>query len=178
MSKSSSTKKMRNHLTSLTKEELINLILKFAPQSFFDAIESQFANQSKAIEIFNQATEAITAIFSDDTLLYSPKEFERQLLGQFNKLSGLWAKLPLQIGDLILKTIEDIQEAFEEGYLYIEHYGKEDEYFESEDINDYIIRFVKSLPNDIQADYQKRLMEVLDNFGYSTFTSLEEQLSE
>ncbi len=177
MSQSSSIKKIKNYLASLTKEELINLILKFAPQSFFDAIESQFANQGEAIEIFNRVTEGIRAIFSDDTLLYSPKKFENQLFGQFNKLSGLWAKLPLEISELILKTIEDIEEAFEEGYLYIENYDREDEYFESEDINDYIIRFVRSLPSDIQADYLKRLMQVLENSGYSTFMSVQEQLS-
>ncbi|MEB3311050.1 MAG: hypothetical protein VKJ02_12520 [Snowella sp.] len=177
MSKSGLTKKITNYLSSLTKEELINLILKFAPQSFFDAIESQLANQSEAIEIFNRVQEAIGAIFSDDTLLYSPKAFEDQLFGQFNKLSGLWARLPLEIGDLILTTIEDIEEAFEEGYLYIENYDKEDEFFESEDINNYIIRFVRSLPNDMQAGYLKRLMNVLEQSGYSTFMSVQEALS-
>lgn len=178
MSRSSSpTKKTRSYLASLAREELIELILKFAPQSFFDAIENQSTSQSKDLEIFTRTTKSISSMLSDHSLLYNPSEFEHQLLEEFNKLSGLWDKLPLQIGDLIIKTIKDIEEAFEEGFLYIEKYTDEDDYFESEDINSYIVRFVKSLPNEIQADYLRRLMKVLDNYGYSTFMSVQEELS-
>ena len=47
MSKANSTDKVRRHLKSFTKEELINLILKLAPQSFIDNINSQFASNKK-----------------------------------------------------------------------------------------------------------------------------------
>ncbi len=40
MSQANSTDKTHNYLQSLTKDELINLILKFAPQSFIDIYPS------------------------------------------------------------------------------------------------------------------------------------------
>jgi hypothetical protein len=177
MSKSNSKKKTQNYLESLTKEELIDLILKFAPQSFFDDINSQFASQGEAMVLFEEASEAINTILSNESLLYNPSEFERKLLQQLEKLRGLWDKLPLQIGDLIIKIIEDVEQAFEDGYLYVENYDKGDEYFESEDVNDYIFRFTSNLPKDMKSNYAEKLKEVLNNSGYSTFLSIEKKLS-
>ena len=64
-----STEKIENYLASLTKEELISLVLKLAPQTFFDAINAQFASQSEAKVIFKAAKKAINAILSDERLL-------------------------------------------------------------------------------------------------------------
>jgi transcription elongation factor GreA-like protein len=177
MSKSTSKKKTQNYLESLTKEELIDLILKFAPQNFFDSIDSQFASQGEAMILFKETSEAINTIFSDESLLYDPSEFERKLLKQLEKIRGLWDKLPSQIGDLIIKIIEDVEQAFEDGYLYIENYDKEDEYFESEDVNDYIFHFTGNLPKDMKSNYAKKLKKALNNSGYSTFSSIEKKLS-
>ena len=177
MSKTNSTDRMRNHLESLTKDELINLILKFAPQSFIDNTNSQFASRKEALTIFNKASKAIDNILSDEELLYDPSGFERELLTQLQKLRGLWDKLPSQIGDLIIKIIEDVEQAFEDGYLYIENYGEGDDYFESEDANDYVFHFVNALPKEIKFDYVEKLKEVLNNSGYSTFISVQRKLS-
>ncbi|MEE3718308.1 hypothetical protein V2H45_16330 [Tumidithrix elongata RA019] len=177
MSKSNAKKKTQNYLESLTKEELIDLILKFAPQSFLDNINSQFASQGEAIVLFKEASEAINTIFFDESLLYNPSEFERELLKQLETVRGLWDKLPSQVGDLIIKIIEDVEQAFEDGYLYVENYDKGDNYFESEDVNDYIFRFTSSLPKDMQSNYSKKLKKVLNNSGYSTFSSIEKKLS-
>ena len=177
MSKANSKSKIRNYLESLTKDELITLILKFAPQSFIDNINSQFASKKEALTIFDKTSKIINNILSDEELLYNPSEFERELLKQLEKLRGLWDKLPSQIGDLIIKMVEDVEQAFEDGYLYIEKYGEEDDYFESEDVNDYVFRFVNTLPKEIKFDYIEKLNELLNNSGYSTFMSVERKLS-
>ena len=177
MSKANSTDKMHNYLESLTKDELIHLILKFAPPSFIEHIKSQFASKKEALTLFNKASKAIDNILSDEDLLYNPSGFERELLKQLERLRGLWDKLPSQIGNLIVKIIEDVEQAFEDGYLYIENYGEGDDYFESEDVNDYVFRFVNTLPKDIQFDYVEKLKEVLHNSGYATFMSVERKLS-
>ncbi len=177
MSKANSTDKTHNYLQSLTKDELINLILKFAPQSFIDNINSQFASKKEALTIFDKTSKTIDSIFSDEDLLYNPSGFERELLKQLEKLRGLWDKLPSQIGDLIIKIIEDVEQTFEEGYLYIENYREGDDYFESEDVNDYVFHFVNSLPKEIKFDYVTKLKGVLNNSGYSTFMSVERKLS-
>ena len=177
MSKTRSTTKARKYLENLTRDELIDLIVKFAPQSFIDNINSQFASKKEALTIFDKTSKTIDKILSDDELLYSPSEFERELLKQFEKLKCLWDKLPSQSGDLIIKMIEDVEQAFEEGYLYIERYGEEDDYFESEDVNDYVFRFVNQLPDEMKIDYVERLREILNNSGYSTFLSVKRKLS-
>lgn len=177
MSKANSKSKIRNYIESLTKDELITLILKFAPQSFIDNINSQFASKKEALTIFDKTSKTINNILSDEELLYNPSGFERELLKQLEKLRGLWDKLPSQIGDLIIKMVENVEQAFEDGYLYIEKYGEEDDYFESEDVNDYIFRFVNTLPKEIKFDYIEKLNELLNNSGYSTFMSVERKLS-
>ena len=177
MSKANSKSKIRNYIESLTKDELITLILKFAPQSFIDNINSQFASKKEALTIFDKTSKKIDNILSDEELLYNPSGFERELLKQLEKLRGLWDKLPSQIGDLIIKMVEDVEQAFEDGYLYIEKYGEEDDYFESDDVNDYVFRFVNTLPKEIKFDYIEKLNELLNNSGYSTFMSVERKLS-
>ena len=84
----------------MTKEQLIDLILKFATQSFLDSINVQFATQDEAVLILEETSKAITTILSDEELLYNPSEFERELLKQLEKIRGLWDKFPSQIGDI------------------------------------------------------------------------------
>ena len=79
MERNSSTNKIRNYLESLTRDELINLILKFAPQSLIDNISSQFARKKEPLTIFNKTSKTIDKILSDEDLLYNPSEFEREL---------------------------------------------------------------------------------------------------
>ena len=176
MSKSNSKKKIVNYLESLTKKQLIDLIFKFAPQNFLDSINVQFASQDEAVLILEETSKAITTILSDEELLYSPSEFERELFKQLEKIRGLWAKFPSQIGDLIFRIIEEVEQAFEDGYLYIQNYDQEDDYFESEEVNDYIVCFVNNLPKNLQPNYRKELKVTLDNYGYSTFSSVEGKL--
>lgn len=116
-------------------------------------------------------------MLSDEELLYNPSKFEDELLKQLEKLRGVWDKLPLEIGDLILKIMRDIEEAFEEGYLYLDHYGREDDYFESEIVNNYIFDFFSSLPENLKPSYIKDLNKILESFGFSTFHSIEQRLS-
>ncbi|MBF0290238.1 MAG: hypothetical protein HQM14_20675 [SAR324 cluster bacterium] len=177
MDKTNSKNKIRSYLESQTKEELIDLILKFAPQSFVDNINSRSSNKKQALAIFNKTSSAIEKILCDDELLYSPNEFESALLKQLEKFRGLWDKLPLQIGVLIIKIIEEIEQAFENGYLYLEGYGEEDDYFESEEVNDYIFQFVEALPEETLFDYVEKLKDTLSESSYSTFMSLEQKIS-
>ncbi|MDX2506811.1 MAG: hypothetical protein QNL62_20370 [Gammaproteobacteria bacterium] len=177
MSKVDSTNKVRNYLEKLTKDDLINLIFKFAPQSFIDNINGQFASNKEALTMFNRVSKTIDNILSDEGLLYEPNGFEQELLKQLEKIKGLWDKLPIQIGDLIIEIIEGVEQAFEDGYLYIENYGEKDDYFESEDINNYMFQFANNLPNKIKFDYVEKLKETISNSGYSTFMSIEEKLS-
>ncbi|MEL6555501.1 MAG: hypothetical protein AAFQ63_18880 [Cyanobacteria bacterium J06621_11] len=171
-----SAKKVETYLASLTKKELIDLVLKLAPQTFFDAIEAQFASQAEAEAIFNQAEKAVDAILSDERLLYDPSQFEKKIMEQLGQLRGLWDKLPSEIGYLLLNFMREVDQAFENGYLYLESYDTEDDYFESEAVNDYIVRFASHLPSDLKSSYIEELKTVLEGAGYSTFFSIQDKM--
>ncbi len=164
------------YLENLSKEEIIDLIIKLAPPSFFDNINTKFSSTNQGTDTFEKISNNINLMFDDELLLYNPKKFEDKLFKQLEKLRGLWDKLPLEIGDLIISIMQDIENAFEDGYLYIEHYQEEDEYFESEAINQYIVDFANNLSPDNQCNFLSNLKEILDCFGYSTFSSIEKKL--
>ena len=177
MNRPRSTENIENYLETLSKEELIGLVLKLAPQSFFDAINARFSSKSEAKKIFKKVEKEIDSILADERLLYAPSKFEKKLLEQLEKLRGLWDKLPTEIGGLLLQLIQTVDQAFEDGYLYLTRYGTEDEYFESETVNDYIFRFVSSLPTEMKASYTEELRILLEGALYSTFLSLSQRLS-
>lgn len=177
MKTSYSAEKVEAYLASLTKKELMGLILKLAPQTFFDAINAQFASQAEAEAIFSKAEKAMDAILSDERLLYDPSQFEQKVLEQLEKLRGLWDKLPSEVGYLLLKFMREVDQAFENGYLYIERYDTEDDYFESEAVNDYIFRFASSLPSEIKPSYIEEVKTVLEGARYSAFLSIQDRIT-
>lgn len=178
MSQDKATQTLYQHLESLTKAELIQLIIKFAPESFRTTIHSRVATEEEARIIFKQTSKLIANLFTDEELLYDPDEFERELIHQLEKLRGLWETLPLEIGNLLITLIQKVERAFDDGYLYLETYGGEDEYFESEVVNAYIFQFVTSLAEENQRQYIEQLQDLLAVAGYSTFLSLERSLAE
>ena len=133
MKKSNSIEKIENCLGSLTKEELISLILKLASQPFFDAINAQFASQSQAKAIFRKVAKAVNTILSDERLLYDPSKFTEELLEQLEKLRGLWDKLPSEIGGLLLKTDSGLLiKLLRMATCILKNMTQRDEYFESQ----------------------------------------------
>jgi len=164
------------YLENLSKEEIIDLITKLAPSSFLDNINTKFSSNNQGINTFNKISQTINSMFEDEILLYNPKKFEDKLLQQLETLRGLWDKLPLEIGDLIISIMKNVENAFDENYLYIENYQEEDEYFESEAINQYIVDFANNLNPENKDNFLSNLQEILDSFSYSAFLSIEKKL--
>ena len=54
MSKPNLKKRTLTYLNNLTKEELIELVLKFAPKSFFENINRQFVSQDEAMNLLKE----------------------------------------------------------------------------------------------------------------------------
>lgn len=178
MSKDSENCEVREYLNSLTKEELRDLFFELAPESFFNRISNKLISKHEALVQFNETSESINELFSNDILLCNPKEFRSELLELLEELRGLWGQLPREIGELIIRIIEQTEGAFEGGYLYKHSYRGEEEYFESEEVNEYIFRFAKGLPQEVRSDYQARLRGVLGQCSYGTFLDVERGLSE
>lgn len=159
----------QSYLETLSKEELIELLVKFAPKQFFSEINNSFSNNKDAVNIFLKVQKAVQKLFSDYDLLYSPSDFEGALMKQFNLLKGLEKHLKKEIGELILYAVKEVEQAFDEGYLYLDGYYNDDDYFTSEDFEKYILKYAASLDFEEKFIFLQNLADLLNNQSYDTF---------
>jgi len=162
---------LKEHLKSLSKDELIDLVVKFAPGGFITQIKNKYTSNSEAIAVYNKVEKKIKGFFNDPELLYEPSCFEDALISALDQLSGLEHQLVEETGKLILFIMENVEDAFDEGYLYIDsYYG--DDYFESKAFCSFVIRYIKQLSFKQKTDYLFRLDEVLNSMSYDTFENI------
>jgi len=162
---------IKSHLKQLSKEELVNLVMKFAPENYIIQIQNSKTGKKNALEIFTKVEKNILGFFQDDELLWDPSGMEAALMGQLNKLKGLENQLPDLIGKLILKIMMEVNNAFDEGYLYIDNYYEED-YFESQEFDNYVISYIKQLPFKDKMRFLPELDNTLGQMSYNTFEQI------
>ncbi len=160
----------QSYLETLSKEKLIELIMKYAPKQFFIEIGNSFSGNKEAVNVFMKVQKAIQRLFKDSDLLYSPSEFEGALLKQINLLKGLEKHLKKEIGELIMYVVNEIDSAFDEGYLYTDGYNED--YFTSEDFEKYIIKYATSLEFEERIIFLQNLGDLLNNQNYDTFHNI------
>lgn len=159
------------HLKKLSKSELIKLVKKFIPDDFVMQLQNQKTDKEDAIVIFQQVEKKINGFFNNNELLWDPSGMEDALIKQLKKLSGFENVIADQIGALFIRIIEQVNEAFDEGYLYIDgYYG--DDYFESSSFNQLVIDFTRHLPFDKKILYLEKLDKTLEMMSYDTFEEI------
>jgi len=164
---------LKKYLKSLSKKDLVLLVMKFAPLDFVTEVQNREVPGTDAEAIFRKTEKKIRKFFEDDELLYDPEGMEKALMLQLNQLKGLETRIAVEIGELILFIIRSIEQAFNEGYLYLDHYYQDD-YFESEAFCEYVIAYVKQLPFKAKTYYLGQLDQVLNEMSYDTFYTIEE----
>lgn len=147
--------------------------MKFAPQNFITEVQNLQVPEPDAEAIFRKTEKKIRKFFEDDELLYDPEGMEKALMSQLNKLKGLESLIAFEIGGLILLIVRKIEDAFNEGYLYLDHYYQDD-YFESEAFCEYVIAYLKQLPFEAKTAYLGQLDQALNEMSYDTFYAIEE----
>jgi hypothetical protein len=166
----------KQYLSALDKNELIKLVDKYAPKSFRNEINNRNSDSSVAQKAFRSVRKNIEEIFNDEELLFSPSDFEASLTGQLEKLKGFEKQLPKEIEDLIIYLIENVNNAFDEGYLYIDNYSYED-YFESEAFCEFVCEFTGNLPFNEKIEFLIRLDTALNYMSYDTFEEIGENFT-
>ncbi|MGD0755281.1 MAG: SWIM zinc finger family protein [Bacteroidales bacterium] len=164
------------YLFTLDKNELIKLVDKYAPKSLKNEINNRNADSSVALKTFHLVQSNIEEIFKDEELLFSPSDFETSLIAALEKLKGFDKQLPNDIEDLILYIIENVNNAFDEGYLYIDNYSYED-IFESEAFCEFVCEFTGKLPFNEKIEFLIRLDEALNCKSYNTFEDIGENFN-
>ncbi len=161
---------VHQHLLGLSKDELVTMLLKHAPEGLLLEIRNRHASGPEALNIFNKAEAAIHHLFTNTELLYSPNDFSEALEKQVSRLLGLEHQIQDQLSELIFVTISEIENAFDRGYLYDDEY---DTAFElPEAFNRLVSQFTSVLPYAEKNSFLKRLDEVLNETSYITFEGL------
>ena len=166
----------RNYLDSLRREELAVLVDKFAPSQYKREIINRNSGKPEAKAIFRKTRNKIENLFQDEELLFSPSEFEVALLNNLNKLKGFESHLKDETGKLILFITEEVNSAFDSGYLYLEDY-QGDDLFESAEFCDFVAGFVRHLEFIEKIEFLQNLDESLNCMGYSTFEQIGQDFS-
>jgi hypothetical protein len=158
------------YLQSLSKNELIGLVKKYAPEQFWLEVKNSFSDSSSAQTTFRKVERNIQKVFKDSDNLYNPVDFDAALDKEIKKLSGLEKHLKSEVEGLLMYIISEVDNAFDEGYLY-DHYNDYN-YEPSEDFNGFVINFVKSLNYEEKTAFLSKLDTVLKEQSYNTFGSL------
>lgn len=162
---------LEEYLDTLFKDDLIRLVIKFAPKSYIKEIHNRKVNANEGKTVLNKAEKKIRKFFEDDDLLYDPEGMEAAILKELDSLKGLEKHFSVEIGELLLFIIRNIEDAFNKGYLYIDN-NYDDDFFESEAFCEYVIAFVRQLPTKEKISYLRQLNQALDEMSYDTFQAI------
>lgn len=153
---------------NLPQEKLVELVLKFAPANFREEVSNQHLDVEKARTAFDRIAKEIKGLFDDQGLLYEPYEFEANLEGLTERLSGLWDRFPEETGQLFLFCIQKIEEVQDEGMLYRDY---PEEYFEGDTFLAVIQRYILILPFGQKIEFVEKVEKELESSGYSAFSN-------
>ena len=159
------------YLQSLSTDELVALVDKFASEQFRTEVKNRFANASKALKTFHKVEQTIRKLFEDNDLMYSPNDFSDALDDELEKLSGFEKTLDKEIEELLFYIIKRVDNALEDGYLY-DDYGDEN-YDASMRFEEFLVRYVSSLSSNRKTAILAKLDALLEaQMAYAAFDCL------
>jgi hypothetical protein len=158
--------KFSNYIESLSKNELVSLLMKYVPQSFRQEIENSYLEIDQAKKLFDRTAKKIKNLFDNEELLYEPSDFDGQLTELFGKLKGIWDKFPKETSDLIIDIIRQIGKVLDDGLLYNNYY---DDMYEGEEFLNLIQQFTYGLPLDAKMKFVDSFQKVIMGMNYDVF---------
>jgi uncharacterized Zn finger protein len=163
---------INQYLLSLSKNELISLVKKFAPEQFWVEVKNKFSDSTSAQNIFKKVERNIQKIFNNSDCLYDIGVFSAALDKEIEKLSGLEKQLKNEVEELLFYIISEVDNAFDEGYLYDDY--NDYNYEPSEEFNGFVTSYARSLNYEEKTAFLTKLDTVLQEQSYETYRSLEQ----
>jgi hypothetical protein len=161
---------IEQYLQSLSKQELVRLLQKYAPETFWTELENQHSDVDKARNQIKKVERKINKIFLDDDLMYDPLAFETEIDKAFSQLRGLEKLLPNECGTLIFNFLDRVETAQYEGMLYDDY---NDSSFTSPDTFDHFVEdYALNLDFEEKLRFLTKLDLALENQSYDTFFHL------
>lgn len=129
---------LQNHLATLSKEKLIELVIAYAPESFKQEIIFKDAPKEEQKVRINEIVSQIQSDLNDEELLYEPEGFQNKLFSHLEQLKSLLNQDPEHLFEVIFDLVDEIESKEEEGYLYNDYHDSE----ESFDFNRLVLKVV------------------------------------
>jgi hypothetical protein len=157
---------LQEYLDGLSKSELVDLVKKYAPDSFKKAILIKNSSKNVQEAEFKRIAKKFLQVFDDEHLMYDIGGFEAETNRHLEKFRAFWQAIPDELLDVFLSFMQLVQNAFDEGQLY-DDYG--DNAYGGEDMARYMAEFM-AVQNEefIEAGVESILMQ-FKNQNYSVF---------
>ncbi|MCS6795436.1 MAG: SWIM zinc finger family protein [Raineya sp.] len=153
---------LREDLEKLSKEELIQIILKGEHKKRVEI------SLEKAENIFNHSVKNIKKLLHNENYWHEPRKFEAILQKHLNAMRPAWKLKEHQIAQFLLYLMQKIESLQEEGYLYTEEWYNE-EYFEGTLFRNYVLEFLQGVSFENKIAWIEEYEIFADSISYSTF---------
>ncbi len=157
-----------DYLKTLSKEQLVDLVDKFAPKIYRMEVAIKAASSDEIEVHLQQAERAIQFTLNDDELLYIPNKFMDVALRHLEYLKVHINCATRQVFEIVFDFASEIEQKNDEGYLYSDnyYYGGE-EFFDFEFFSEKIINMINSV-ND-PKDQAEALLDFASLCGDSDY---------
>ncbi len=157
---------LQEYLDGLSKQELVDLVKKYAPDSFKKAILMKNSSKNVQEAEFKRIAKKFLQVFDDEHLMYDIGGFEAETNRHLDKFRAFWQAVPDELLNVFLSFMQLVQNAFDEGQLY-DDYG--DNAYGGEDMARYMAEFMAVQSEEfIEAGVESILMQ-FENQNYSVF---------
>lgn len=154
----------KQYLDTLEKKELLELVLRFAPESYVKSILFRFSDNETKYRAFLKGQKRVQNIFSRD--LYGIGSFEEDLSDATEELKALWPHLPEELTNLYIYIIDKVEKSFEDGYLYDDY---SDHAYHGFAFGTHLAEFVAGMPTEKLEKLTPKIWAAILDMGYTTF---------
>jgi hypothetical protein len=133
-------------LQNLPRDELVSLVLEFAPQRYKTKLLMQHATPEESLKGLYDIRTAMKQLLGDEEMLFTPFDFQDVVSELVEMLDPFWSHHPEASCELLFWFAEQIETYGDQGYLYQENYRYgEDEYFDFEDFSGLLPRSLSQI---------------------------------
>lgn len=164
--------KLSTYFESLSKAELIELLMEFSPENFKKEIILKDAPIEELNIRINEIASSIKYDIDDEELLYNPEEFQEKISEYMENLKIFVNQNPDEVFEIVFDLAESVEALQEDGYLWIDHYdSRGEEYFDFDIFSDEIMALINKIEDkEIQLRLFIGFGELANGSGYLPFS--------
>ena len=167
--------RFQDYLQTLSKDELVILVEKYAPDHFRTEVKNKFADAGSAHNVFRKVEQKIHKLLENNYLMNNFYEFNQAMDSELAKLSGFEKPLQTELEKFLFEIMEKIDDAIDDGELY--EYDDESGYEPSSFFIDFFTGFATSLGKVQKTAFLAKLDGVLADQSYDTFYRLRDAVT-